>query len=287
MSLIPRARKETSRRIAIALGCVLGLTAAAAHASDGRLEISDACAATGCFAGDVPGLPVSITQPGSYVLTSNLTASSTGAITTSALGVDLDLNGFSVIGPGSCTASLGGDGKLVAVTCTGTSGTGISGVASIRNGTVRGFATGIIPPASTPMRVERMTVRETSGAGIAGEGRRLIVLDSVFSTNADEGISGQSIQSGFTVRGCVFERNAQGLYLANGVVSESVFVENTEAVRSNAGGSGLVVNNSFHRNVTALGGADLRYRSNVFEETTNALGGTNLGSNTCNGAVCP
>jgi hypothetical protein len=42
-------------------------------ASDGQLEINQACAVnTGCFPGDDPGFPVTITQPGSYRLTGNL-----------------------------------------------------------------------------------------------------------------------------------------------------------------------------------------------------------------------
>lgn len=257
-----------------------------ARGGDGRLEINQACVATGCFPGDAAGLPVQITTPGSYVLTSNLAVASS-AISASVAGVDLDLNGFEIVGPGSCTATLGQDGKLVSVACNGTNGTGVAGIASVRNGTIRGFANGINPPLDSSVRIERVTVRETSSAAIGAGGRRTILTDCVISTNAGNGVSGQDSTSALTVRGCIFERNVQGLYLANGVVTESIFVENTQALRSNVGGSGLVVNCSFSRNVTALGGAEPRYRSNVFEDTTNALGGTNLGSNTCNGVICP
>lgn len=259
----------------------------AAHGGDGRLEIHQACVATGCFPGDAPGLPVTITARGSYVLTSNLTGSGAGAITASVAGVELDLNGFEIVGPGSCSATLGQDGKLVSVSCNGTDGTGVAGIASVRNGTIRGFAFGIQPPEGATVRIERMTVRETSYAAILASGRRTIVSDCIISTNAADGISGQDSTSSLTVRSCIFERNDQGIYLADGVVTESIFIENAEALRSNVGGSGLVVNCSFSRNVTALGGSGPRYRSNVFEDTTNALGGTNLGSNTCNGVVCP
>ena len=45
-----------------------------AFGGDGVLEIDQACAlATGCFDGDKALFPVSITQPGSYILTGNLT----------------------------------------------------------------------------------------------------------------------------------------------------------------------------------------------------------------------
>ena len=271
----------------MALGGLALVAGAAAHAGEGRLEINQACVATGCFAGDAPGLPVTITEPGGYVLTSALTGSAAGAISASVAGVHLDLNGFEISGPGSCSATLGGDGKLVSVACTGTAGTGVNGVESVRDGTIRGFGSGITPSSLAPARIERVTVRETSSDAIAGSGRRLILTDSVISTSAGDGVGGQSSTAIFTVRGCVFERNEEALYLANGIVTESVFIENDEALRSNVGGSALVVNNSFHRNVSALSGSSPRYRSNVFEETTNALGGTNLGSNVCDGNPCP
>ncbi len=44
--------------------------ATSAYASDGVLEINQACAVnTGCFPGDDPGFPVTVVQPGSYSLT--------------------------------------------------------------------------------------------------------------------------------------------------------------------------------------------------------------------------
>ena len=275
------------RTVMIAAGVVAIATAGgSASAGDGRFEINQACVATGCFPTDDPGLPVTLESAGSYVLTSNITGSAAGAIAATVAGVRLDLNGFTVAGPGTCAATLGGDGKLVSTDCTGTAGTGISGVSSLRNGIVRGFATGIGPPMQGPLAVDGVTVRETSSAAII-PGGRLILTDSVVSTTSSDGVSGQSATAIYTVRGCLFERNTQALYLANGVASDNVFVENDEALRSNVGGSALVVNNGFLRNVTALGGSGPRYRSNVFEETTNALGGTNLGDNTCNVAACP
>ena len=47
-----------------------------ALAVDGVVEINQTCAVqTGCFSGDTAGYPVTITQPGSYRLTSNLASS--------------------------------------------------------------------------------------------------------------------------------------------------------------------------------------------------------------------
>ena len=80
-----------------------------AHAADGVYEINQDCAVVGCFAGDTPGFPVTISQPGRYVLTSNLVAS--GAVSSvqmidgGASFVDLDLNGFTLEGGQTCTGT--------------------------------------------------------------------------------------------------------------------------------------------------------------------------------------
>src|SRR5688572_26812572 len=53
----------------------------------------------GVTPGDAPGFPITISRPGSYRLASNLNASGL-VIEIVADGVSLDLNGFSIIGPG-------------------------------------------------------------------------------------------------------------------------------------------------------------------------------------------
>jgi hypothetical protein len=83
------------------LVCAAALWPLAAAADEGRVEINQACADAGCFDGDPSGFPVTITRPGSYVLTSDLVISPV-TITTSdgieirADDVTLDLNGFAV-----------------------------------------------------------------------------------------------------------------------------------------------------------------------------------------------
>lgn len=55
------------RRLAlfVLLSLAAPLTGTSAFASDGALEISQACATAGCFSGDTPGLPVTIRRSGS------------------------------------------------------------------------------------------------------------------------------------------------------------------------------------------------------------------------------
>jgi len=95
-------------RIAMASALVTALAAAPALAVDGVLEINQACVAAGCFPGDGPGFPVEITIPGSYRLTSNLTVpddDTTAILLQGVRLVNLDLNGFSILGQYACGVS--------------------------------------------------------------------------------------------------------------------------------------------------------------------------------------
>ncbi|MFT7773668.1 hypothetical protein [Roseateles sp.] len=90
--------------------------------------------------GDTPGFPVTISQPGSYKLTSNLTvpAGQSGIVIASS-DVTLDLNGFSITGTGTCTVA--GIGNIA---CNGVgSGVTVTGAdlnrVAVRNGSVGGF----------------------------------------------------------------------------------------------------------------------------------------------------
>ena len=78
----------------------LGL-AGMAHAGDGRLEINQACVATGCFAGDTPGFPIQTRSGKKYAFTSDVTLPAANGIdgVTLASSATLDLNGFSLSGP--------------------------------------------------------------------------------------------------------------------------------------------------------------------------------------------
>jgi hypothetical protein len=261
------------------------------NASDGRIEINQACALAGCFQGDSPGFPVTLSGGDSFVLTSNLDVSgATSAITTGSPGRVLDLNGFEIAGPGLCGAAISGTTQLlVGVSCSGHAPltAGVVGLDAVSNGSIRGFAEGIRQSAAPSFRVERVRLWQNL-VGINATDRRLLLTDSLISTNDSDGVAGQATGSNYTIRSCVFERNGtRGLYLANGVVSESIFVQNAEALRSNVGGTALAVNNSFQRNEIGISGSDAAYRSNVFDSNTTDAGGRNLGDNVCDGNVCP
>ena len=136
------------------------------HAADGVLEINQSCAATGCFAGDVPDFPVTITQPGSYRLTGNLVNTTVPVPHVEILSsyVTLDLGGFEVRGPQTCIGTPPG--------CTGDpNGLGIAVDAVsrhhvvVRNGTVRGTTTRGIELGERAT-VEDLHVDDVDGRGI-------------------------------------------------------------------------------------------------------------------------
>jgi hypothetical protein len=87
--------------------------------TDGVAEINHTCAAqTGCFSGDTAGYPVTIGEPASYRLTSNLIVpdENTTGIMTNTPSVSIDLNGFEIV-RWVC--------KGVSFNCIATSGSGV------------------------------------------------------------------------------------------------------------------------------------------------------------------
>ena len=129
-------------RMGLLLACLGPLaTASAAPLADGRLEISQACASVGCFPGDLAGYPITITSPGSYVLTGNLTLSMSVGTAVNGIeirsdDVSIDLNGFAIrcvrtVAPVGPCKTLKGTGDAIEVT------TGRN--VHVSNGTLRDF----------------------------------------------------------------------------------------------------------------------------------------------------
>lgn len=202
---------------------ISGIASSAAHASDGVFEINSDCAAVGgCFAGDSSGYPVTITESGSYRLTGNLTTSSvdTTLISISVDNVTIDLNGFSLIGPVTCSGSPN--------VCSGSgSGDGISVSSrdfsvSIFNGTVHGMGdTGIILGSSSI--IENVKVIENGGTGID--------------------VRSSSLNS--VVRNVVANRNRQGVF----ALGAAVFVIDSTMMRNTARG----ISSGFCSNIVSFG----------------------------------
>ena len=254
-----------------------------AAATDGVIEINAASVAA------AGGFPFSIASAGSYRLTSNLVVTGiTSAIVATADDVTIDLNGFSIRGPVSCTHDGGNPGL---VSCTGSSfGPGIAGAAVVRNGTIQGFSVGVESRSGQALVVERLISRSHTFAGIAPGEERLHATDCVISTIGGDGIEGQTPNGVKLIHRCVFEKiGDDGVYLDAGLISESTFTQIAEAVRSRVNRGGLIENSYFERNGATLTLNPLvGYRSNVFHSNgTGPDGGTNLGQNLCDGVPCP
>ena len=101
-------RKTVQIQIASLLvgAALLGGVAMPTWAVDGVILIDQNKAMAGNVTlGDTPGFPVTISLPGSYRLSGNLTVpdANTTAIEVTAGGVSIDLNGFGIFGPTNCT----------------------------------------------------------------------------------------------------------------------------------------------------------------------------------------
>lgn len=192
------------------------LALAATNASAAVVLIDQKIALAGrVTAGDAPGFPVTISEPGSYRLNGNLvvTDPSTTVIEITANDVTLDLGGFRISGPNTCTrtpvqcAFQGGGIGIKAVADTGLSPANVR----IMNGTVRGMGGHGIRMLGDGTVVERVQSVENGGPGIVvGAGS---VIDSFASQNG----SGASVV-GLVVRGTVATNNVFGIFIRPGGV---------------------------------------------------------------------
>src|SRR5262249_53071646 len=121
--------------------------------------------------GDAPGFPVTISQPGSYRLSSNLDVPSHGlGIDIQADDVSIDLNGFRIRGNAM-------SGRAIAAGAAPIPSSGFKGIV-VRNGTISNFDTGIdfsevdffthldLPNSATESVIEHISVHDMAGEGI-------------------------------------------------------------------------------------------------------------------------
>ena len=158
----------------------------------------------------LPGTPISvpttISQPGYYYLTNDLTLTGgqTGVTITSPTGgVTLDMFGFAIRGDGTGTGVVVvGGGPFVdpptAIT--------------IRNGTFRGMIHGVLANEATGVLIEDVRAEKMLGRGIS-IGSDSVVQDC-FVTEAVEGVVIEGSNS--TVRSCDLKSNSEWAMLVNG-----------------------------------------------------------------------
>ncbi len=283
-----------------------------AAAGDGAREINQTCALqTGCFTGDTPGYPVTLTSPGSYLLTSNLaiTGENTHGLEVSASHVTIDLGGFAIEGPIACTGAP--------LTCIPSFGTGVGIRASavtvqalsVHGGTITGMgSTGIQLPNYSSVADVRLvgnrqvgistgtgaTIRNTKGERNGGTGIACGTNGSIEDSSAIGNLSvGISCSTGASIRSAVARDNGSTGIVAgsNSIVSQSAASGNTGNGISVGAGSLVqechaVSNSNFGLSLSTVATG---YRANVV--ASNGMGtigsGTNLGHNLCNGLICP
>jgi hypothetical protein len=225
------------------------LMARTTYAVDGVVLIDEAAVlAGGITAGDGPGYPVTISEPGSYRLSGNLNVpAGVSGFWIETNDATLDLNGFSIIGANTPFT----DGIFI-----------FGNNVEVRRGTVREFGRhGIF----------------SRNAGkcfdcIDAEGVRIVDVRAI-----GNGLNGIRLESqGGLVEGCSAHSNGNAGINAQG---NGTLVKNSVARNNKTYGFIGSSNTGLRSNVaTANNGGDLNPQM---------LGGVNLGENLCGTTVCP
>lgn len=260
-------------------------------AAEGVLQINQACAADGCFPGDDPGWPVTITDPGSYRVTSALDLGDIplqdlgAAVQASAVGtVDLDLNGFSITGPVSCSldgtldcntsAAVSSQSAILALEAT---------LLRVRNGETSGFSHGVY--CFGDCEVERLVSSSHSGRGISIGGDAGVVRRSRVSLSRQGGI----VMVGLA-EGNVVQANGFGMYLNEGSVGRGNLVRDNSGTGVICQGcllEGNTIRDNASNGVSLSSTASWRGNSLVGNGSNASGTAVELGPNQCDFAPCP
>ena len=208
------------------LNLCVALAATPASAADGVIEINHTRAlAGGVTPADSPGFPVTISLPGSYVLTSDLTVNGldTHGIDVFFDDVTIDLAGFTIQGGCPVAGCSAGAGNGLAVYAPGNRN-------EVRDGRVRGFALGGVA-LGTRSRITRLMAHDTGGLGIS-TGSWADIADSQSHSNPHG--AGISAGSNSLIRGCVAHSNGQGGISAG---AHSIILDSI--ARINGGSAGI------------------------------------------------
>ena len=251
--------------------------------ADGVIEINQAIVEAN------DGFPYVISEPGSYILTGNLTVpdENTTAIQVQADDVTLDLNGFAIQCSESDGVNCSSEGPGIGVrTRPLTLAERLLGRPSntvVRNGSVRGMGSEGVSVLSG--LVEGIQALGNRGFGInVGAGA---VTDCLARENGETGIG---IGKGVATTNIALFNIGDGLEVRNGVAQNNVSESNGGAGIGSPGslGSALILGNRVSDNSGAalnLGG-DSGYADNVIEGTV--TGGQPIGCNLTDGSqICP
>jgi hypothetical protein len=255
-----------------------------ARATDGVIEINHAKIMAG------GGYPYTISQPGSYRLTGNLTQPNpdTDVIRVNASHVSLDLNGHAILGANTCTYGS------TSVTCSGIgAGRGISTTSSpstvmdlwIRNGRIAGIAGDCITGSWDQMgRIEDISVSECGHYGI--QGSNVEVIRSQATTCGSNGIIAEVAIGNRSIYNGGVGVSANSLAKDNVVFNNvGVGIQMTFAgtaignvIKLN-GGAGIAAGNAFAASANQM-------RGNAVDTLPPAAISVPAGSNLCGNTPC-
>lgn len=287
MRMLRKAVMSCIVTTAVAWGLSTGV-----FAVDGSIPINHGMALVGGVTpGDAAGYPVLITQPGLYRLTGSLTLpdANTGGIAIQSDDVTIDLNGFSIIGPTSCT----GSGGTLSCAPTGSGAgitlspfTGTRNRITIRNGRIKGAGgagvdlnPGIAPGVNHV--VEDLVVSHSGVGGLLAGGIRVGVNGTVrrciVEKNAGSGIL-HPFSSGSVVENQVIGNLRDGLIASSGSTILRNLVVGNGRIGIDAQDGALVQDNTVQLNT--VGGIDADAGSFVTRNTLRSNGfGIGLGLN--------
>lgn len=238
------------------------LTAPCATADTGRGEINQACALSGCFPGDAPGFPVTIGAPGSYVLTGNLDLASDPlaqtAIVISTPGAWIDFNGYVLTGSATCSGSgVTLDCLPARVDVPGVRIEQAADGATLRNGTIRGFAGHGVESFARATRVSGLVLRHNVGNGVLAQAQAQVSAIVAFEN------FGHGIQVGPHSR----------------VDNTTAFANHVDGIRTLAPGSVVAGNTATGNGASGFTlGPRTRYTDNVSLD--------NVGVDSCGNGLC-
>jgi hypothetical protein len=270
----------------------LASLAAPARAGDGVIEINQQVALAGTIPGDAPGFPVRLVSPGSYRLSGNLVVPLEAfyGIEVVAAGATLDLGGFSIVGPATCTGS-GATLDCSPETLGGNVGVYSQRALTLRNGTIRGMASfgadlfggGLVEDlvvlgnGSHGLRVSYVTMRRVIASRNEGSGiscSECAISDVVATGNLGRGID-LGIESTLQ-RGVSRLNGSAGVFaFAATLLQHSSMVGNTGV---GLAGSTVGGNNAYGQNAIQGNGGTVQA----------GIGAVQLGLNLCEGdTICP
>ena len=133
----------------------------------------------------ITSLPFTISAPGSYYLTGNLTGvTGQNGIAVDVNNVTIDLNGFSLNGPG--------DNGIVA-----------NGAVTIRNGSVSGWAQAGITVSGPGVLIQNIHASNNASRGISAGSRAVVQSCTVTNSGTNAGGRGISVADGSIISKCV------------------------------------------------------------------------------------